>query len=112
MVSEAAVFPARAPARPGWNIAGAAFACYLLVIFVTLQPFATRDPVTLAGGESGFTGAGDVLRQVAYLGSFLFISFVAVRDGGFRALLCIPPLLAMLLGWCVLSATWAAAPDV
>ncbi|HTT82243.1 MAG TPA: O-antigen ligase family protein [Rhizomicrobium sp.] len=102
----------RAPARSAWSLADTAFVCYLLVIFVTLQPFATRDPVTLAGGESGFTGAGDVVRQAAYLASFLFVASVAVRDGGFRALLCIPPLLAALLGWCVLSAGWAAAPDV
>jgi O-antigen ligase len=112
MVSEATIRSAVAPVRSTWSLADTAFVCFLLIIFITLQPFATRDAVTLAGGESGFTGAGDALRQAAYLGSFLFLAFVAIRDGGFRALLCVPPLFAALLGWCALSAIWSAAPDV
>ncbi|MGH6877036.1 MAG: O-antigen ligase family protein [Rhizomicrobium sp.] len=113
MAADTAVLaPVGAPARAAWSLADAAFVCFMLLIFVTLQPFAPRDPVTLAGGESGFTGAGDAARQAAYLASFLFVAFVAVRAHGFRALLCVPPLFAALLGWCALSATWAVAPDV
>ncbi|HEY6578352.1 MAG TPA: O-antigen ligase family protein [Rhizomicrobium sp.] len=112
MVADAAYSSAGAPARAAWSLADTAFVCFLLLIFVTLQPFAPRDPVTLAGGESGFTGAGDAARQGAYLASFLLVAFVAVRAHGFRALLCVSPPFAALLGWCALSTVWAAAPDV
>jgi O-antigen ligase len=101
-----------APAHAAWSLADSAFVCFLLVIFVTTAPFATRDPVTLASGESGFAETGDLLRQVAYLGSFLMVAVAAIRVAGFRALLCFPPLLAALLAWCMLSAAWAAAPQV
>ncbi|HEX4157282.1 MAG TPA: O-antigen ligase family protein [Rhizomicrobium sp.] len=112
MVGEAAFRPAAMPVRLTWNLAELAFLGFLFLIFVTLEPFATRDAVTLAGGESGFTGAGDALRQVAYLAVFLFVAFAAVRQRGFDALFCIPPLFAALLAWCALSAAWSAAPDV
>jgi O-antigen ligase len=112
MVGDAAIGPVSTPIRLNWTLADLAFTCFLFVIFVTLQPFATRDAVTLAGGESGFTGAGDALRQIAYLGSFLLVALTAARARGFRALLCIPPPFAALLAWCMLSAAWALAPDV
>lgn len=100
------------PVRLSWTLADYAFVFFLLLIFVTTQPFATRDAVTLAGGENGFTGSGDAIRQVSYLASFLLLAFVTARAQGFRGLLCIPPLFAALLGWCALSATWSGAPDV
>jgi exopolysaccharide production protein ExoQ len=94
------------------TFAEAAFLLFLLLIFIGLQPFATRDPVALAAGESGFGGAGDVLRQVAYLGVFALIAIAAMRADGFRALLCVSPFFAALLTWCALSALWAQAPEV
>lgn len=112
MAGDVAVRPVSAPVRLRWTLADYAFVFFLLLIFVTTQPFATRDAVTLAGGESGFTGSGDAVRQVSYLTSFLLLAFVTVRAQGFRGLLCIPPLFAALLGWCALSATWSGAHDV
>jgi exopolysaccharide production protein ExoQ len=112
MASDAVAGPLSAPVRLNLTLTDCAFSCFLFLIFVTLQPFATRDAVTLAGGESGFTGAGDALRQIAYLGSFLFVACAAASSGGLRVLLCIPPLFAALLAWCALSAAWSASPDV
>ncbi|HEY3636579.1 MAG TPA: O-antigen ligase family protein [Rhizomicrobium sp.] len=112
MVSDAAIRPVSSHISIGWSLADFACVCFLLLIFATLQPFATRDAVTLAGGESGFTGAGDALRQAAYIGSFLLVAFAAIRANGYRALLCLAPLMTALLCWCALSAAWSASPDV
>jgi O-antigen ligase len=113
MASEAAAFPvARAVARVSWSFADAAFLCFLLLIFVTLAPFATRDPASLAVGGIALSGAGNVIRQAVFLGAFVLIALAAVRAHGFRALNCLPPLFAALLLWCALSASWASSPDV
>lgn len=108
----AAVYSRGGWARLGWTLADTAFVLFLLLIFVGLEPFATRDPAALAAGESGFGGAGDIVREIAYLGGSLLIVFSAVRADGFRTLLSTPPLIAALLVWCALSAVWSAAPDV
>ncbi|HEY1615233.1 MAG TPA: O-antigen ligase family protein [Rhizomicrobium sp.] len=99
-------------ARMTAPFAEAAFLLFLCLIFVSLQPFATRDPAQLASGESGFPGAGDMLRQFSYLAAFVLILMSALHAGGTKVLACLSPTFAALLGWCVLSATWAAAPDV
>src|SRR5947207_1021520 len=113
MVSDAAaILPLHAPARAAWSLADSAFVLFLLLIFVGLTPFAARDPAALAAGESGFGGAGDLVRQIAYSGALLFIAFAAMRAKGFRGLLCLSPFFAALLLWCVLSAAWAPVPDV
>jgi len=102
--------PVRSPSRTGWRLADSAFVLFLLLIFVGLSPFASRDPVALTTGESG--GAGDLIRQIAYSGAFLFIGFSALRAKGSAVFGSIPPLLALLLAWCMLSTTWAPTPDV
>ena len=93
-------------------IAEAAFLALLLLIFVTLTPFQVRDPNQLALGESGFSGAGDVWRQVLYLGVFAVIAISAFDKRGFGLVRAVPLTLAILLVWCVASAQWAAAPGI
>ncbi len=111
MAIDAAVMaPARWSPRTQWSVADSAFALFLLLVFVGLSPFATRDPVALATGQGG--GSGDLTRQVAYAGTFLFIVVAAIRTRGMGIRGSIPPILVVLLAWCVLSAVWAPAPDV
>jgi exopolysaccharide production protein ExoQ len=95
----------------GW-IAEAGYLALLLLIFVSLSPFAIRDPVALAAGESGFSSAGDIVRQLAFLGTFVVIAFSAWRQEGSFVLRSVSPLLMALLAWCLLSASWATEPDV
>ena len=104
------VAPARTVAAD-W-LAEAGYVAFLLLIFVGLTPFAIRDPVTLAAGESGFAATGDVVRQLAYLGVFAVIAVAAIRDRGIAAMQSVPAVMLVLLAWCMLSATWASAPDV
>ena len=89
-----------------------AFIGFLLLIFVSLEPFALRDPAVLALGESGFSGAGDVWRQVLYLAVFAVIAASTLDRRGLSAIEAVPVLLVVLLGWCVLSAAWAAEPGI
>src|SRR5438067_7034605 len=111
MVGDAAsIAPPRWATRTQWSFADSAFVLFLLLIFVGLSPFASRDPVALAAGGSG--GAGDLTRQIAYSGAFLFIGFAALRAKGAAVFGSIPPLLGLLLAWCMLSAAWAPTPDV
>lgn len=89
-----------------------AFVGFLLLIFVTLEPFAPRDPAVLALGESGFSGAGDLWRQVLYLGVFAVIFASALDKRGLAAVEAVPLLLMVLLAWCVMSAMWAGEPGI
>jgi O-antigen ligase len=99
-------------ARYGDWPAEAGYLAFLLLIFVSLSPFAIRDPVTLAAGESGFAGSGDVLRQFSFLAVFAWIGISTFRQQGAVALPGVPTMFAVLLAWCLLSALWAAEPDV
>jgi len=93
-------------------LAETAFVALLLMVFIGLMPFAPRDAATLAIGESGFAGAGDATRQILYLLVLLATLYAALELRGASALRAIPIPLAILLGWCLLSASWAPAPDV
>ncbi|HEX3810253.1 MAG TPA: O-antigen ligase family protein [Rhizomicrobium sp.] len=93
-------------------IGQSAFVVFLLLIFVSLTPFQVRDPSQLALGESGFSGAGDLWRQVFYLGVFAVIFIAALDKRGFGFVRAMPITLAILLVWCVASAGWAASPDI
>lgn len=88
-----------------------AFVAFLLLIFVTLRPFAIRDMSLLPLGDSG-NGQGDALRQVCYLSVFGAITLAAWRSAGTRILFAVPISLALLLGWCLLSSRWAETPDI
>jgi O-antigen ligase len=92
--------------------AEAAYVAFLLLIFVGLSPFAFRDPVMLATGESGFTASGDAVRQIAFLAAFLCMAVAAWRNRGGDVLRSVPLLLAVLIFWCLVSASWATEPSV
>jgi O-antigen ligase len=102
----------RADAASGQWLAEAAYGAFLLLIFVGLTPFAIRDPAVLAAAESGFSGAGDVLRQITYAGVFCLIALVAMKQRGLSAFAIVPPVLALLLVWCLLSASWSPEAGV
>jgi exopolysaccharide production protein ExoQ len=91
----------------------AGFLVLLLLAFVGMQPFAIRNPATdLEVGPYQATGGGDMLRQAFYL--LLFASVVAAGflRRGFAIVRAVPPMLLVLLGWCLMSALWATAPDI
>jgi exopolysaccharide production protein ExoQ len=113
MASEAVVTGATA-SRPRFEIsfAESGFVLFLLLVFISLQPFATRASAALGASETGLGGGGDMMRQLAYLGTFSLIFVAALQKNGLRAVLSMPPSLALLLAWCALSALWAMAPDV
>ncbi|HEX3429682.1 MAG TPA: O-antigen ligase family protein [Rhizomicrobium sp.] len=110
MAVDAVAVAPRTHLRTGWSLADTAFMLFLVLVFIGLSPFATRDPLALAAGDR--TGAGDLLREIAYSGAFLFVGFAALRAKGLAVLRGFPLFLALLLFWCMLSAAWAAAPDV
>jgi O-antigen ligase len=87
-----------------------AFVLFLLLIFVTLKPFATRDPAALAFGAG--TGEGDMWRQVTFLGAFALILLAAWRELGARAFFAISPAMSALLAWCLFTSIWAFQSDV
>lgn len=103
-------------ARPGQDTASRvlefAFAGFLLLVFVGLQPFAIRDPNVLAHGDMIAAGEGDLARQLLYLLLFSAIFIAAIQREGWRAVDAIPPILAILLLWCGLSAFWTEAPPM
>src|SRR5579871_1730755 len=105
-----AATPPRSQLRARWSLADAAFVLFLLLIFVGISPFATRDPIALAAGDA--SGTGDLAREIAYSGAFLFIGFAALRAKGLAVLRAVPLFLGLLLLWCMLSAAWAPAADV
>jgi exopolysaccharide production protein ExoQ len=92
--------------------AEAGYGAFLLLIFVGLAPFAIRDPVVMAAQESGFSGAGDLLREICYIAVFGLILFAALRQRGMSAITIVPPVLALLLAWCLLSAMWSPEAGV
>lgn len=102
-----------APARPRLEtrIAEAGYVILLLLIFVGLSPFDDRTPAAL-GARAASSVTGDSLRQVAYLGVFVLILYSAWRKRGLAMVRAMPPLLALLMGWCLLSASWADEPDL
>ncbi len=113
MAGEALSVPSiRLDTRSGSWLADAGLLAFLLLIFVGLSPFAVRDPTTLAVGESGFAGAGDALRQIAFLGVFAWIVIAALRRDGLTVIRSVPLPMMALLAWCLLSAAWAVEPDV
>ena len=65
MANESFALP-HAPSRTASVLAGIAFAVFLLLIFVGLEPFSPRADVSAYGGVS----QGDSLRQITYVGAF------------------------------------------
>src|ERR1700743_3670590 len=93
-------------------IAETAFVALLLLIFVSLQPFANRDTVNTAVGAGAAESAGSTLGQVCYLLTFGVLAMSAVMKNGIRAANAVPILFAVLLAWCATTAVWATEPSV
>jgi exopolysaccharide production protein ExoQ len=86
-----------------------AFAGVLFLVFVGLQPFASRDNIgdfLLASGE------GDLPRQISYILAFIIVVGLAYSFRGKKALKAIPISFAIVLLWCLLSVTWAIEPGI
>jgi hypothetical protein len=76
--------------------------CYMCII--GLHPF------TLKEKSARFTGDGDALRQLLYLGAFLITIATSIHKP--MRLFALPTSLVVALGWCWLSTTWSLAPDI
>jgi exopolysaccharide production protein ExoQ len=105
-----ALLPARAGFAP--RVSELALLVFLLLIFIGLAPFAIRDPAALSAGVDTSGATGDLARQLCYACIFALIVFVALYEQGLRAFTAVPPLLALLLVWCLASAAWSPEPDV
>lgn len=85
-----------------------AYIAFLLLIFVGLEPFSPPAAVSRFGGPS----RGDAMRQVSFLAVAGLVFFAAYQRRGIAMLRAIPVSMALLLGWCLLSALWSADPGV
>jgi O-antigen ligase len=95
------------------RIMDAVFLALLLLSFVGMQPFALRNPATdLEMGPYTVTGGGDSIRQVLYLFLIVLTVGFALWRRGLGIVTVVPPVLMLLLIWCLVSASWAHAPDV
>ena len=112
MVDDSAILDARAPRFTTMpRLAEVAYFAFLLLIFVGLEPFAVRDATVLTGAQAA-TGAGDGLRQFAFASIFGLIVFASMREKGYRAFAAVPPVLAVLLLWCLISSVWSPEPGI
>jgi len=94
-------------------IMDAAFLALLLLSFIGMQPFALRNPATdLEIGPYTVTGGGDSIRQAIYLLLVLSVGCFALFKRGLGVLQIVPPMLVVLLLWCLITTSWASAPDV
>ncbi len=88
-----------------------AYVVLLLLFFVGLTPFEPRTPAAIAARDLA-SASGDTLRQICFLSVFVVIAVMALRKRGLQALACMPIMFGVLLAWCMLSAFWAAEPDI
>lgn len=98
--------PTRSRLAP-W-VAEAGFVALLLLVFVGLTPFPLHNPAVPVKD----TGAGDLMRQVSYLAAFALIFVAAYDRRAFNSFAVVPLSIALLLGWCFLSTTWAQEPGI
>ena len=99
--------------RTGFDriVAEAGFVVLLLLIFIGTTPLDDRSVAALSA-RNATSAAGDLVRQVSFLGTFAVIALAAARQRGIDALKSVPISLALLMGWCILSAVWAAEPGI
>jgi exopolysaccharide production protein ExoQ len=93
------------------RVAEAGFVLLLLLLFIGLTPFDDRNAAVVAARNAA-TASGDVVRQLAFIGVFTVAAFAAWRRHGMAAVKAMPPALALLLAWCLLSSLWAEEPGV
>ncbi len=89
-------------ARRRYIVANATFAVFLWLVLIGTSPFQEWNL------ESSL-GRGDFINQILYILITLVLLF-ATGVPSKRGLFCVPLTLAILLGYCVLSAAWAIAP--
>jgi O-antigen ligase len=107
--------PARAPMAQAASVPwqSGILLILLILVFVGVQPFAERMPATdLITGPYQATGGGDALRQIFYLFVFMSAMTFAFLKRGIGVVTIIPPMLIVILAWCLLSVFWAEAQDV
>ena len=90
---------------PDWLVE-ASFFGVLLIVFLGHAPFQPPPPVLHEGGTNP-TGAGDAFRQACYLSMFAVILLGSLQKRGTEILHIIPPLVVVLVVWCIFSAGWA-----
>jgi O-antigen ligase len=112
MAIDGTIGVARSDAQSVPWFAEAAFGAFLLLVFVGLAPFAIRDPAVLAAQAAGLAGTGDLLREISYVVVFGLIVLAAFSQRGLKAFAVVPPTLALLLAWCLLSALWSPEEGV
>jgi O-antigen ligase len=107
MVNESVAVQYRAPPRLERSIlASIGFVALLLLVFVGYQPFHPPPPLQPGSGE------GDVSHQIIDLCIFALVAATSLQRRGWAAARAIPLSLLLLELWCLLSASWANAPDV
>jgi O-antigen ligase len=99
--------------RSGFDriVAETGFVALLLLIFIGTTPLDDRSVAALSTRNVA-SAAGDLVRQISFLCTFAVILFAAVRQRGMATIKAIPLSLALLMGWCILSAAWAAEPEI
>lgn len=84
------------------------FSLLILFSFILFAPIVTGD----YDGAGAMSGAGDALRQVAFVLLFALTAATAVSRKGVGAVLEVPLGLVAILLWCWLSIGWAIEPAV
>ena len=85
-------------------------AAILFLSLIGLSPVAIVGPdINVSGIPSG---DGDTLKQAIYVLLFLLIAWYAAATRGVRELAAVPWPLAVVLGWCWLSLSWAVDPSI
>ncbi|PSJ38283.1 O-antigen ligase family protein [Allosphingosinicella deserti] len=77
----------------------------IMLILVLLGPYINYKPAP-------FTGEGNPLRQMIFFGCAFTLAWAARPLAKPERLLPIPLILVVALGWCWLSLTWSAVPDI
>ena len=89
-------------AQRRYVVANLTFPVFLWLVLIGTAPFqewAFQTPI----------GQGDAINQILYVAVLLILAFGAGMPSK-RELLCVPAGLVILLGYCLLSVSWAVAP--
>lgn len=93
------------------RIAEVGFVLLLLLMLIGLTPFDARSAAAVAARDAA-SASGDALRQLSFLFVFGLIAYAALRKRGLLAITAVPVSMALLLIWCLLSATWSGEPAI
>ncbi len=93
------------------RLAEAGFVIVLFLIFVGLTPFDDRTAAAIAGRDAA-TATGDMVRQIAFGGTFLLIVYSALKTRGIAVVTAVPVMIAMLVVWIFMTAIWTDEPSI